>query len=83
MNSILAKIVGAILQMLPSDLLLKSVGSFIDSIENHIKNDGVNNWEDTAILPLLEALKKQLGIVSVAPQVAQPAAGAQSTNPAA
>lgn len=83
MNAILAQIVGAILRMLPDDLLKKVVGGFIDQVENHIKNDGVNNWEDTAILPLLEALKKQLGIVSVAPAVAKPEAGAQAATPVA
>lgn len=83
-GSILASIIGAILRMLPDTLLKTSVGSFINHIEDHIKNDGVNNWQDTAIIPLLEALKKQLGIVDAAPAIAQPASGAAaSTTPAA
>lgn len=80
-NSMLAGIIGVILRMLPDNGLKLVVGGFIDKVEEHIKNDGVNNWQDTAIIPLLEALKKQLGIVAVAPEVAQPAAGAQAANP--
>lgn len=70
MNSILAVIIGAVLRSLPDDLLKSAVANFINHIEDKIKNDGVQNWEDSAVLPLLEALKKQLGIV--APGVTAP-----------
>lgn len=62
MNSIIASIVGAIIRIIPPDLLKTSVGALINHLEDKIKNDGKENWEDTAILPLLEALKRQLGI---------------------
>lgn len=64
MNSIVAVIIGAILRALPDDILKTAVGGFINHIEDKIKNDGKQNWEDSAVLPLLEALKKQLGIVA-------------------
>lgn len=82
-NSILANIIGAILRMLPDNALRVVVGPFIDKLENHIKNDGVNNWEDTAVIPLLEAAKRQLGIVATAPEIAKPESGASAqTTPA-
>lgn len=67
MNSIAAVIIGAILRSLPDDLLKRSVSAFINHLEDVIKNDGKTNWEDTAVLPLLDALKKQLGIVDAVP----------------
>lgn len=67
MNSILAAIIGAILRQLPPDLLKSTVGNFINHLEDKIKNDNKQNWEDTAVLPLLEALKKQLGIADAVP----------------
>lgn len=70
MNSIVAVIIGAILRALPDDLLKSSVAGLINHLEDKIKNDGKENWEDSAVLPLLEALKKQLGIV--APGVTAP-----------
>lgn len=64
MNSIVAVIIGAILRALPDDILKTSVAGFINHIEEKIKNDGKTNWEDSTVLPLLEALKKQLGILA-------------------
>ncbi len=64
MNSILSRIIGTILMLLPDDLLKSAVANFINHVEDNIKNDGKTNWEDSAVIPLLEAIKKQLGIVA-------------------
>lgn len=64
MNSILSKIIVPILMLLPDDLLKTSIANFINHLEDSIKNDGKNDWKDSAVVPLLEALKKQLGIVA-------------------
>lgn len=64
MNSILSRIISTILMLLPDDLLKSSVANFIGHIEDNIKNDGKTDWKDSAVIPLLEAIKKQLGIVA-------------------
>ncbi len=75
MNSIVAVIIGAILRSLPDDLLKSAVAGFINHLEAKIEGDGKQNWEDSAVLPLLEALKKQLGIATVAAPAAPTAEG--------
>lgn len=70
--SVVATIIGAILRVLPEQLLKNSIASFINHVEDQIKNDGKQNWEDSVVIPLLEALKKQLGIVNGAPTVPAP-----------
>lgn len=59
---LVSAILGAVVRSLPDDLVKNGIGKFVDHIESEIaKSD--NKWDDT-LLPLLDALKKQIGYVT-------------------
>lgn len=66
---IVAAIIGAILRQLPDDILKNSVGKFIEHIKDNILKS-TNKWDDS-LIPLLDALEKQIGYVPTAPQATQ------------
>lgn len=63
MNDAIAQIIKTILMLIPADFVRTAVIAFVNHLEDRIKNDGKTNWEDTAVIPLLEEIKRQLGIV--------------------
>lgn len=63
---IVAAIIGAILRQLPDDILKNSVGKFIEHIKDNILKSA-SKWDDS-LIPLLDALEKQIGYVPTAPE---------------
>lgn len=58
---IVSSIIGAIVRALPADLLKTSVGKFVEHLKTEIINSQ-NKWDDS-LIPLLDALEKQIGYV--------------------
>lgn len=60
-TGLIATILEGLIRSLPTDLVKKGLDGFLDFIENAISKSG-NKWDDAVFLPLLTALRAQLGI---------------------
>lgn len=48
--------------MLTEDGLRNVADSVIDNLKNEIKNDGVEDYKDKVVLPLLEKIERAFGL---------------------
>ena len=62
---IVGAIIGAIVRALPEDLVKQSVGKMLEHLKEAIVKSE-NKWDDS-LLPLIDALEKQIGYVPPAP----------------
>ncbi len=59
--SIIASILAAILHSLPQDIVKEGLDYLLDKLEDLCAKSS-NKWDDTVIIPLIAALRAQLGI---------------------
>lgn len=59
---LVAAILGSIIRSLPADIVKKGLDALLDKIED-LCAKSENKWDDATVLPLIAALRVQLGIV--------------------
>lgn len=57
---LIAALLESLIRLLPKDILKKSIDNLLDFVENSITKSA-NKWDD-AVLPLIAALRAQIGV---------------------
>lgn len=57
---LIASLLESLIRILPKDIVKKSIDNLLDFVENAIKKSD-NKWDD-AVLPLIAALRVQIGV---------------------
>lgn len=58
---LISALLESLIRLLPKDILKKSIDNLLDYIEDLVTKSN-NKWDDAAVLPLIAALRVQIGV---------------------